>query len=197
VAAPGRRALSHRYAANTRRDAISRSRRSDVQHHSRWILDAFFHADQEGHGLLAVDQAMIVREGEIHHRADDHLIADDTARFSILCIPEWRFAADSGWGSRAGSRRPAVGDGEGAAAEIGEAELALSRGRGKPFDRLLKLGETQPVGVMHNRNDEPAFGSDRDTEMDVLFVDHISAIDRGVHTGSSLSAPMQAAQRMT
>ena len=34
-------------------------------------LDAFFDADEEGHGLAAIDQAVIVREGDIHHRADD------------------------------------------------------------------------------------------------------------------------------
>ena len=32
--------------------------------------------DEEGHRFLAVDDAVVIVQGEIHHRADDDLTAD-------------------------------------------------------------------------------------------------------------------------
>src|SRR5215218_6886000 len=43
-------------------------KRSKIQRQLRRILDAFFHTDKEGDGLFAVNGAMIVTQGKIHHR---------------------------------------------------------------------------------------------------------------------------------
>ena len=40
------------------------------------IFQRFLDADEEGDGFLAVDEAVVVAEREIHHRADDDLAVD-------------------------------------------------------------------------------------------------------------------------
>src|SRR5882757_7693455 len=37
-----------------------------------WIFDAVLHFDEKSDGFLSVDRAVIITEGEIHHRADFH-----------------------------------------------------------------------------------------------------------------------------
>ena len=34
------------------------------------VLDEIFDGDEEGDGLFAVDEAVVVGEGEVHHRAN-------------------------------------------------------------------------------------------------------------------------------
>ena len=41
------------------------------------ILQRLFHTHQERHAAFAVDDAVVVAEGEVHHRADDDLAGDD------------------------------------------------------------------------------------------------------------------------
>jgi hypothetical protein len=40
------------------------------------VLDGLLHLHEEGDGLPAVDEAVVVAEGEVHHRADDDLAVD-------------------------------------------------------------------------------------------------------------------------
>jgi len=39
-------------------------------------LKAILDPDEEGDGFLAIDEAVVVAEGEIHHRADDDLAVE-------------------------------------------------------------------------------------------------------------------------
>ncbi len=61
-------------------DCINASRSSllniNIEQQPRRVFKRLFDADEEGHRLLAIDDAMIVRQGEIHHRADFDLAAD-------------------------------------------------------------------------------------------------------------------------
>src|ERR1700751_3787000 len=34
------------------------------------VLDTLLHPDQESHGFLAIDNPMVIAQGQIHHRAD-------------------------------------------------------------------------------------------------------------------------------
>ena len=77
------------------------------------IFDELLDGDEEGDGLFAVDQPVVVGEGEIHHRPDFHLAIDgDRTRLDRV------HAEDGGLrGIENGSRHhravnPAVGDGE-------------------------------------------------------------------------------------
>src|SRR6516165_8270958 len=58
---------------------------SQIQYQSRWVFQTFLDADEKSHGFAAVDQAMIIAQGQIHHRP--HLdLAGDHHR-SILNAP--------------------------------------------------------------------------------------------------------------
>src|SRR5690606_17361426 len=50
--------------------------RSDAEHEAGGIFDGLLHLHEEGDGFLAVDEAVIVTERQIHHRADDDLTGD-------------------------------------------------------------------------------------------------------------------------
>ena len=54
------------YAANTG---------LNLQHQPCWVFQQFFQPHQEADRLLAVDQAMIIAERDIHHRPDLDLVA--------------------------------------------------------------------------------------------------------------------------
>ena len=60
------------------------------QQQPRGLLDAVFHADEEGGGFLAVDDAVVVAQREIHHRADDDLtlVVRLLNQFGALHVPE-------------------------------------------------------------------------------------------------------------
>ena len=47
--------------------------RLNFQQHPGRVLDGLLDSAQEHDGFTSVHNAMIIREGEIHHRADDHL----------------------------------------------------------------------------------------------------------------------------
>lgn len=48
----------------------------DLQHPSR-VLDEFFYADEERDGFPAVEQSMIISEGDDHDGPDNNLAIDD------------------------------------------------------------------------------------------------------------------------
>ena len=43
------------------------------KHQPRWVLEQLLHANEEANGLTAIDDPMIVRQGQIHHWSDDYL----------------------------------------------------------------------------------------------------------------------------
>ena len=47
---------------------LSRRKRLKVEDEALGVLDGFLDAHEEGHGLFAVDQPVVVGEREIHHR---------------------------------------------------------------------------------------------------------------------------------
>src|SRR5690606_27094296 len=49
---------------------------SDLQEHARRVLAGFLDALQERDRLAAVDDAVFVGEGDVHHRAHHHLAPD-------------------------------------------------------------------------------------------------------------------------
>ena len=49
---------------------------SDVEQDPGGLLDAFLDPHQEGYRFAAVDEAVVVGEGDVHHRADLDPVAD-------------------------------------------------------------------------------------------------------------------------
>src|SRR6185503_19752961 len=49
---------------------------SDVQQQALRVFEVFLHAHEERYRFAAIDQAVIVGQRQIHHRADFHLVVD-------------------------------------------------------------------------------------------------------------------------
>jgi hypothetical protein len=106
----------------------------------RRILQHLFHAHQEGDGLAAVDDAVIVAEREIHHRSRLDLAGDHHRPLLDLVHAE-----DAGlrrvqnWRRHQRAVDAAVGDGEGAALHLLDLERTLARAAAVAGDVLLDL----------------------------------------------------------
>ena len=62
----------------------------ESQQHLRGVLQALLDADQEQDGFAAVDQPVVVGQGQVHHGADDDLVFDDDrARQNALVDAGW------------------------------------------------------------------------------------------------------------
>ena len=108
---------------------------SDLQQKALGVLDALLDADQELNGFAAVDQPVIVRERDVHHRAhDDRVVDDDRA---LLNGVQAQDAALGRIQDRRRQQRPvdaAVGDRERAAFQLVQ-RPACCRARGRPGRR--------------------------------------------------------------
>ena len=80
----------------------------------------------------------------------------------------------------------AVGNRESAARHIGDRELARARARGELGHLLLDIEECHLVRAAKHRHDEPALSADRDANIIVVVIDHIAAVNRGIHFGNAL-----------
>ena len=80
----------------------------------------------------------------------------------------------------------AVGDGEGAALHVLDAELAVARPLAEIRHLRLDLGEAHAVGLAHHRHDEAAVGADGNADVVVVLVDDLVAVDLGVDGGDFL-----------
>ena len=101
---------------------------SDVEQYPGGLLDAFLDPHQESHCFAAVDNAVVVGEGDVHHRPDLDLVADgDRAPRDLV------HAEDAGLRRVEDRRRhqravdAAIGDREGAAGEVLDRELPVAR----------------------------------------------------------------------
>ena len=74
----------------------------------------------------------------------------------------------------------AVGDGERAAGELLDGELAFLRALAEIGDLLLDLGDRHLVGVAQDRHHEAARAAHRDADVEVAVIDDVVAVDRRV-----------------
>src|SRR5690625_4438826 len=154
---------------------------SEIHQEPPRILQGFLDADEEGDRFLAVDNAMIVAERQIHHRADHDLTADDHRAFLNLVHSK-----------NAGLRRvqngrghersvdPAIRDSEGAALHVIERQLAVARLLPEFRNPLLDPGKAHSVGIAYHRDHEALLGADSDADMRIFLVDDLFALDLGI-----------------
>ena len=120
------------------------------------ILEPLLDAHEEGHGLLAVDEPVIIGERDVHHRTDHDLTVHRHRPLLDLVHAE-----DAGLGRIQDRRREqraedaAVGDGEGAAGEIVGHQLAVARA-GRELGRSARSSSARRmrVGVADDGHDE-------------------------------------------
>src|SRR5690606_904059 len=101
--------------------------RSEIQHQTLRILQRLLDANEEGHGFLAVHDAVVIAERQIHHGTDDDLPADHDRPLLDLV-----HAKNAGLRSVQDRRRheravdAAVGYCERAALHVGNRQLAVA-----------------------------------------------------------------------
>ncbi len=74
----------------------------------------------------------------------------------------------------------AVGDGEGAAGQLVDRELAVAGATAELGDLAFDLGEAHAVGIAHHRHHETLLGADRDADVIVVLEDDVVAVDLAV-----------------
>ena len=165
-------------------------RAHEIQQRTLRVFEIFLHAHQEGDGFLAVDDAVIVGERQIHHRADHHLAVHGHGPLLDLVHAEnagLRRVEDRRRHQRAIDA--AIGDGEGAALHVGDLQLPVTRALAIFGDGLLDAGEGQHVGIAQHRHDQALVGADRHADVVVVLVDDVVAVDLGIDGRESPSAP--------
>src|SRR6478736_563167 len=101
---------------------------SDVEQYPRRLLDAFLDAHQKGHCFAAVDDAVVVGEGDVHHWPDLDLVANRNRPPRDLVHAE-----DAGlrrvedWRRHQRAVDAAIRDREGAALHVLDLELTVAR----------------------------------------------------------------------
>src|SRR4030095_14684438 len=78
------------------------------------------------------------------------------------------------------AEHPAVGDRECSPLEVLEGESAVDRALREITNRELELRERPPVGVANHRHDEPALGSHRHADVEVVLVDDLVSLYFGI-----------------
>ena len=146
--------------------------------------DSFLDGDEEGDGLFAVDEPVVVGEGEIHHRPDLHLAIDgDRTRLDRV------HAEDGGLGrvedrrGKDGAVDAAVGDGEDAAFEIGQGKFSFAGALGDLGEGLFDPGQVELVAVAEDGNHQAFLGADGDADVVIVLLDDLLALDPGVDGG--------------
>ena len=89
------------------------------------VFDELFDFDEEGDGFFAVDEAVVVGEGEVHDGTDDDLAIDDDGSVHDVVHAEdgGLRGVDDGSGEH-GAVDAAVGDGEDAALHVFDGDFA-------------------------------------------------------------------------
>ena len=75
---------------------------------------------------------------------------------------------------------------EGAAGQVLERDRAIAGTRCEVGDRLLDVREAHRIRVAQHRHDQAALGRDRDPDVEILVIDDVVALDRGVHDREAL-----------
>src|SRR5690606_38496376 len=80
----------------------------------------------------------------------------------------------------------AVDDGEGAAMQLVEGPLAITRSGGELGDGAFDLGEALPVGIANDGHHESLVGADGDADVVVVLLDDLVPLDLRVQEGELL-----------
>ena len=139
---------------------------------------------QERDRFAAVDEAVIVGQRDVHHRADDDLAfaghgavldrvhAEDAALRRIDDRRREQRAEDA-----------AVGDRERAAFEVLGLEFVLGGAAAEVVDRLLDFGEAQPLGESQHGHDQALRAADGDADVVVVPIDDLVVANFGIERG--------------
>ena len=121
---------------------------------------------------------MIVRDRDVHHRADHHLAAArDGPILDLVHAEDARLRRVEDRCREQRAEHAAVGDRERSAHQVAGRQLSLARAPRDVGDGLLQRREPQRLGAAHDRHHEAARRADRDAEVDVARLDDVGAVD--------------------
>ena len=86
-----------------------------TQQHPMRVLNLVADGDQEGYGLPAVDETMVVRQGKVHHWAGNNLSragVDDSTHFGAMHPQDCGLWGEQNWRAHQRTEDPSVGNGE-------------------------------------------------------------------------------------
>ncbi len=144
-------------------------------------FEKIFDTDEESDGFLSIDEAVIVAEGEIHHRADDDLAVEGYGAFlNGVHSEDSTLGRVQDGSAEEGAVNATVGDGEDATGEILDGDFP-----GLAFDCivndvLLDGCEGFFVAITEHWDDETLLGADGDSDIVEIVFNDISPIDAPV-----------------
>ena len=140
-----------------------------------------FRCDMNSSATAPSINAVVVAERQIPHRPDRDRIVDHDGTFLDVADAEdrhLRLVDDRHAEQRA--EHAGIRDGERAAADFVRLELLRARARRQIRDRAAQAEQVLFVRVLDDGDDQPPVERDRDAEVDVLVIDDVVAVDRGV-----------------
>src|SRR5438128_1919704 len=97
---------------------------SHAQQHAVWILELVLDIDEEQHRVLAVDDAVVVGQRDVHHRrGDDLAVLDDRALLDGVHAEDRALRRVDDRRRHQRAEGAAVGDGERAALQVLQGDL--------------------------------------------------------------------------
>jgi hypothetical protein len=142
-----------------------------------------------GHELVArrtVDEPVVVPQREIRHRPDRYrLVDDDRTLFDRADAEDRHLRLVDDRHPELRAELPWIRDREGAALDVIRFQLLRARALGKVGDRAAEAEQVLLVGLFDHGNDEAAFKRHCDADVDVLAVDDVVAVERGIDDGKA------------
>src|SRR5688572_17416525 len=142
------------------------------------IFQQFLDGHEELYRFLAVDHAMIVGQCEVHHWQDLHFTIH--CHWTLLDLVHaqncslWRIQ-DRGGKQR--TEHAAVGNREGAAGHLFDAQLAVFGLGAEIADGFLDAGKAQGISVAQHRNHQASRRRYGNTDVLVAVIDDVVAVD--------------------
>src|SRR5262249_30232122 len=129
----------------------------------------------------SIHDAVIVGQGEIHHRPDDDFaIAGDRPVFDRMKSEDTALRGIDDWSGQHRAVYTAVADGECSALQLVDFELVLLSTVGKIGDRFFYFCKGHVFDIAQNGNNQALAAANRDTNVVVLSIHNVRTTNLGV-----------------
>lgn len=148
-----------------------------------------------GHELVgdgAIDQAVIVAEGEVNDRTDGNRVSAVFVGNHHGLLGDAAYAHDRGVGlvddrqAEDGAELAGIGDGEGGTFDVFGLEFLGASALAKVGDAALQAEEVEIAGVFEDGDDESPVERDGDSHVDLAMIANVVTFDGGVDDGPLL-----------
>ncbi len=130
---------------------------------------------------------MVVGEGQVHDRADDDLaVLDDRTLHDVVEAHDRGLRVVEDRRRQPGAVDAAVGDGEHAALEFGQLDLAVAGALAEVADGLLDAGEIELVAVADDGDHQALVGAHGHADVEEVVLDDVVAVELRVDGGHFL-----------